>query len=134
MLSSILYISARVVTGNVRAMESALEFAHDLDELHLLAMHHALLAAQEGWSQYAGRYRDGLVWVGGRSPRDATYVAPQPELVKRHMDDVLAFLQRDDLILIDILVRCRHIVRGMRARLWNVSPMPASMPPLRVSN
>lgn len=53
--------NARVVTGNVRAMESALEFAHDLDELHLLAMHHALLAAQEGWSQYAGRYRDGLV-------------------------------------------------------------------------
>lgn len=92
--------NARVVTGNVRAMESALEFAHDLDELHLLAMHHALLAAQEGWSQYAGRYRDGLVWVGGRSPRDATYVAPQPELVKRHMDDVLAFLQRDDLPII----------------------------------
>jgi len=33
-------------------------------------------------------------------PRDATYVAPQPELVKRHMDDVLAFLQRDDLPII----------------------------------
>ncbi|WP_190972898.1 Fic family protein [Bifidobacterium rousetti] len=92
--------NARVVVGNVHAMETALDFAKDLGESHLLAMHRALLSVQDGFSAYAGRYRDQLVWVGGRSPRDATHVAPQAELIPRCMDDLLAFLQRDDLPIV----------------------------------
>ncbi|MBT1172416.1 Fic family protein [Bifidobacterium sp. MA2] len=93
--------NAQIVVGNVHAMRAALDFARNLDEPHLLAMHRALLSAQPGFAQYAGRYRDQLVWVGGgRGPRHATHVAPQPELVAGCMDDLLAFLQRDDLPVI----------------------------------
>lgn len=91
--------NAEVVVGNVEAMRSALKFADDVSEKNLLAVHSALLGHQRGWEQYAGRYRDTLVWVGGdgSGPRTAAYVAPQPEMVRECMDDLLAFLQRDDL-------------------------------------
>lgn len=68
----------------------------------------------------------------------AEYKFDIPTDISANMEEAAHALGRFDayaaVILIDILVRCRHIVRGMRARLWNVSPMPASMPPLRVSN
>lgn len=99
--------NAEVVVGNVEAMRSALRFADDISEKNLLAMHSALLGHQRGWEQYAGRYRDTLVWVGGSGsgPRTATYVAPKPELVQECMDDFLAFLRRDDLpVLLQIAI------------------------------
>jgi Fic family protein len=91
--------NAAVVVGNVRAMEAALALADDLDEDAVLTMQRALLAAQPGWEQHAGRYRDGLVWVGvsGISPLGAAFVAPQPELVPGAMADLLRFTAREDL-------------------------------------
>lgn len=92
--------NAAVVVGNVRAMESALGFAKDLNERQLLAMHAALLSVQEGYEQFAGRYRSELVWVGGASPRQARHVGPQPELVPQCMRDLLEFMCRDDMPVI----------------------------------
>ena len=45
-------------------MEAALGPADNLEQATVLAMHRALLSGQPGWDGHAGRYRDGLVWIG----------------------------------------------------------------------
>lgn len=97
--------NAAIVVGNVRAMEAALQLSEDMDEEHVLAMHNALMLAQSGWEEEAGRYRNRLVWVGtdSYSPRGASHIAPQTELVPEAMRDLLAFIERDDL---PVIVQC----------------------------
>ena len=97
--------NAAIVVGNVRAMETALAFSENMTQASLLAMHRALLLAQEGWQSYAGRYRDSLVWGGTNSysPVGASHVAPQADLVPELMEDLFAFIQRDDL---PVIVQC----------------------------
>jgi Fic family protein len=94
--------NAKVVVGNVRAMEAALNLGKDMNEANILAMHRALLLAQHGWEAEAGHYRRQLVWVGTNSysPLGASHVAPQAELVERAMRDLLAFIARDDMPVI----------------------------------
>jgi Fic family protein len=79
-------------------MEAALRLADRLDEEAILAMHRELLAHQPGWSDQAGRYRDGLVWVGTSSitPRGAAHVGPQADLVPAAIADLVQFMQRQD--------------------------------------
>lgn len=91
--------NAQTVVANVRAMEAALALAGRLDEGAILAMHEVLLSGQRGWEQHAGRFRQGLVWVGTSSisPRGATHIAPQPELVPPAIADLVDFMRRDDL-------------------------------------
>ncbi len=91
--------NARVVVANVRAMEAALELSDRLDNQAILAMQFELLNAQPGWQEHAGRYRDGLVWVGssGITPRGASHIAPQAERVPDAMNDLITYLRRDDL-------------------------------------
>ena len=103
--------NAKVVVANVRAMETALDLADRLDSDAILAMHERLLADQRGWERFAGTYRDGLVWVGTSrvSPRGASHVAPQPDLVPDAMRDLVAFVQRDDLpVLVQAAVAHAH--------------------------
>ena len=94
--------NAAVVTANVRTMEAALRLADDLDEQAILAMQRELLMAQPGWANHAGRYRDGLVWVGTSAitPRGAAHVGPQPELVPAAMRDLTDFIRRQDLQIV----------------------------------
>src|SRR5690625_4321893 len=91
--------NATVVLGNVRAMEAALDLADRLDEDAVLKMHEVLLSSQPGWMDQAGTYRAGLVWVGSSrvSPRGASHVGPQAELVPELMRDLMAFVRRDDV-------------------------------------
>lgn len=97
--------NAAVVVGNVRAMKAALELGNDMSEENILAMHRALLLAQDGWESQAGCYRNSLVWVGtqGYSPLGASHVAPQPELVQEAIRDLLLFIRRDDM---PVIVQC----------------------------
>lgn len=90
--------NARTVVGNVRAMQAALELADRLDSTAIAQMQAELLAAQPGWESHAGRYRESLVWVGSSriSPRGATYIAPQAEHVPAAMEDLVAFMRRQD--------------------------------------
>ena len=94
--------NAGVVTANVRAMEAALRLADKLDEESILAMHRELLSGQRGWEEHAGKYRDGLVWVGtsALTPRGASHIAPQKEHVPGAMADLVAFMRRSDLPVI----------------------------------
>lgn len=91
--------NARVVVANVRAMEAALELADRLDSDAILTMHSQLLSGQRGWEEHAGQYREQLVWIGstGVTPIGAGHVAPQHERVQGSVDDLVAFMRRDDL-------------------------------------
>ncbi|GAA1451037.1 Fic family protein [Nesterenkonia lacusekhoensis] len=91
--------SARVVIGNVHAMEAALHLADRLDEDALLTMQRILVQEQPQSENYAGRYRNSLVWVGisGVSPIGASHISPQAEHIAPAMDDLIRFIRRADM-------------------------------------
>lgn len=91
--------NAELVLKNVRAMERAMKHGQAVTEGEVLAIHEEILRGDTHLSDHAGRYRNQLVWVGGSSvsPRSADFVAPQPELVKPCMGDLVKFMGRDDL-------------------------------------
>lgn len=65
----------------------------------ILNAHQTLLAEDETEARFAGRFREVQNWIGGSnySPHLAEYIPPPPELVDKYMDDLLEFLNRDDL-------------------------------------
>ncbi|RWZ52512.1 Fic family protein [Labedella phragmitis] len=89
--------NARLVVGNVAAMEAAIALADDLDTDAVLAMHRALL--EKSAPDIVGHWREEQVWVGGGSvsPHNATFVPPHQDRVPALMDDVMAFARRTDL-------------------------------------
>lgn len=92
--------NARAVVANVRTMEAALRLASDLDLEAILSMHRELLAdGSVHGDGDAGHLRNRLVWVGrtGSSPRGAVHVAPEAVDVPPAMDDLIRFIERDDL-------------------------------------
>lgn len=93
--------TARAVLGNVRAMERAITIgaqpcAFRLDDL--LDIHRALL---EGTTEarFGGVVRTEQSWIGGRgtSPRDAAFVPPPADRVPALLDDLVEFVNLDDL-------------------------------------
>ena len=61
--------------------------------------HHALMSDDPETASYAGRLRDTQNWIGGSdySPRGALHVPPAPERVTELMNDLVAYLNRDDV-------------------------------------
>lgn len=88
--------NANLVVRNTHAMEAALRLADDLDQAAIVQMHAELLAGEPEW---AGKFRDSLVWVGGSKygPRFASHVGPSPEDLPDLMADLVAFLRRTDM-------------------------------------
>jgi Fic family protein len=93
--------TARAVLGNVRAMERAVAIGTEprpLGVADLLDIHRVLL---EGTTEerFAGVIRPDQNWIGGRgvSPRDATFVPPPADRVPALLDDLVAFMNLDDL-------------------------------------
>ncbi len=88
--------NADAIVGNVTAMISAMDVSARIDAAAILAMHGALMA---GRRTDAGQWRTVQVWIGGSraSPHDADYVAPRYERVPAVMDDLVAFIGREDL-------------------------------------
>lgn len=97
--------NAAIVVGNVHAMEAALSLSQEFSERNLLDMHEALLSTDPRLSAYAGKFRTQLVWVGGssRGPVHARHVGPQPDLIGPLIEDLLRFLNRND---IPVIVQC----------------------------
>jgi Fic family protein len=93
--------TARLVAGNVRAMEEAIRIG-SIDRPFTVAditdIHRTLLADTDQ-AKIAGQVRTLQNWVGGRlnSPIDAEFVPPPPEDVPGLLDDLVAFVNREDL-------------------------------------
>lgn len=89
--------NATIIVANATAMQAALQLADDINAEAILAMHHALLSASQ--PHWAGRWRDEQVWIGGSdfSPHNALFVPPFHTRVPRAIDDLLAFINREDL-------------------------------------
>ena len=93
--------TARSVLGNVAAMEEAVGLgarARPLQLKDILAVHRTLMLATTT-PQIAGTIRTGQNWIGGNAfnPGRAAFVPPPPGLVKGLMDDLVSFMNRDDL-------------------------------------
>ena len=93
--------TARAVLGNVRAMEKAIAVGVARRPFRmgdLLDIHRTLL---EGTTEerFAGVIRDTQNWIGGRgtSPRDAAFIPPPPDRVQALLDDLVSFVNLDDL-------------------------------------
>ncbi len=79
------------------AVESARGDALTIDAL--LGWHRRLMdhTTQQLNPNLIGEFRDRPVWVGGRSPTEAAYVAPPHELVPALMDDLVTFANAEGL-------------------------------------
>lgn len=93
--------TARAVLGNVRAMERAIGIGTDGGTFRLedlLDIHRTLL---EGTAEerHAGVVRTEQNWIGGRgtSPADAAFVPPPPDRVHALLDDLVRFINLDDM-------------------------------------
>lgn len=89
--------NALEVVGNVAAMRAALALSERLDEEAILAMHAALMTGHS--PEMAGRLRREQVWLGGDDfgPHGADFVPPAHEHVPGLLEDLVAFLRRDDI-------------------------------------
>jgi Fic family protein len=90
------------VAGNAEAMLLAINLVNPTDPLRLdvvLTLHRVLMTSDPYEGRWAGRLRDEQSWIGGsdRTPRDAAFVPPRPELVPRLVDDLVTFANRDDI-------------------------------------
>lgn len=95
---------AEQIVANTRAMKAALDLADNLDAAAILEMHDVLMRPSD--PEIAGRWRDDQVWIGGKarfgagSPHDAAFVPPTSMRVPEAIEDLLAFVHRDDLPVI----------------------------------
>ena len=89
--------NAVAILANVRTMQAAMDLAGDLDVASILSMHRALMTGQQRLRP--GRWREEQVWVGGTGlhPGDAEFVPPLAAEVPDLMNDLVAFLDRDDV-------------------------------------
>ncbi len=89
--------NAGQVVGNVAAMSAALALSESLDGDAILRMHKALLSQVD--PEIAGRWRTEPVWIGGSSlgPHTAAFVPPHYERVPALIDDLVAYIDRDDV-------------------------------------
>lgn len=89
--------NASMVVANQRAMTAAVELADRIGGDEILAMHGALLGPTA--PEIAGRWRDQQVWIGGSDlgPHQAVFVPPAHHRVPAAIDDLVAFIERDDV-------------------------------------
>ncbi len=89
--------NARLIVGNARAMQAAIELADRMDEAAIIEMHAALLG--ESRPDAVGAWRQQAVWIGGSGlgPHRAVFVPPRHELLPDLMADLATFMARDDL-------------------------------------
>ena len=89
--------NASLIVANERAMSAAIAMSDRIGSASILAMHEALLGASN--PRVAGRWRDEQVWIGGSDlgPHGAEFVPPHHSRVAAAIDDLIEFVDRDDL-------------------------------------
>lgn len=92
--------SAKIVAANVSAMEEANAIGDGDAPISigdLLAIHGTLMTGDA--KVHPGQLREEQNWAGGRldNPSDARYIPPPEDDVRPLMEDLVAFMSRDDL-------------------------------------
>jgi len=93
--------TARQIVGNIRAMERAIAIAaqpRDLVADDIVDVHRTLLESTRD-DHLAGVVRHEQNWIGGSdlSPAGAEFIPPPEDEVDRLIDDLVVFLNRDDV-------------------------------------
>jgi Fic family protein len=94
-------LAASWVAASLIAMVAAVEDAAAGGALrrldHLLGWHRLLMTGSPTPERHVGRLRDEQGWIGGTNPLDAHLVTPPPDRIGPLLDDLLTWLNRDDL-------------------------------------
>jgi Fic family protein len=135
------------VAANLASVTEAISDAHTspLSVDHLCRWHRVLMAKSPTPSRRVGVLRSEQGWIGGTSPLDAHLVTPPPEHVPSLVDDLVAYVNRDDLDAVaqaaiahaqfelihpfaDGNGRVGRVLVGwvLVRRLWLVTPPPVS--------
>ena len=93
--------TARLVVGNIDAMERAIELGSTAVEIRVsdvLGLHRVLFAGTEN-ERIGGRIRERQNWIGGTSinPRRAEFIPPPAAEVTRLLKDLCTFVNRVDV-------------------------------------
>lgn len=91
--------AAAWVAGNLAAVTEAIEEAHTgpLTVDSLCRWHRTLMTGSPTPAQHVGALRTEQGWIGGTSPLDAHLVTPPPGEVPALVDDLVAYVNRDDV-------------------------------------
>lgn len=89
--------NSRIVSNNIDAMKTAMSKATSISKDAILHIHKDLLSGAD--VDYAGRFRDEQVWIGGSNlgPGGAEYVPPYHTRIDEAVDDLIVFAKRADL-------------------------------------
>jgi Fic family protein len=89
--------NASLIVANEHAMTAAVNLADRIDADAILQMHRALLERSQ--PSIAGQWRHEQAWIGGGDlgPHAAQFVPPQHARVPALIDDLVAFIARDDI-------------------------------------
>lgn len=100
--------NADLVVANTLAMLDALGTPSGVSAERILTMHDVLMHRSN--AQIAGTFRNDQVWIGrDRIPHTADFVPPAAHRVPASIDDLVAFLDRDDLpVLVQTAVGHAH--------------------------
>jgi Fic family protein len=94
-------ITAQSVLANIRALERAVNLGATVEEFesqHIIGIHRTLLEGTRD-EHLGGVVREEQNWIGGdaTSPRNAEFIPPPPEFVSDLLEDLCAFLNRQDV-------------------------------------
>jgi len=92
--------TAEWIANNLAVVADAIAGSGEPMSVALLHRWHArLMHGPHQWlpAEMVGQFRPVQGWIGGTSPLDAAVVTPPPELVPGLMDDLVAYLNRDDI-------------------------------------
>lgn len=89
--------NAKLIAGNIAAMQKALTLPAGLSKASILKIHAALINRDN--VTYGGEFRDEQVWIGGTpySPHGALFVPPQACRIESALDDLIQFSERTDI-------------------------------------
>jgi Fic family protein len=87
------------VAANLAAVSDAIDEAHagPLRIEQLYRWHRTLMTGSPTPSHHVGVPRSEQGWIGGTSPLDAHLVTPPPEYVPQLLEDLVAYVNREDI-------------------------------------